>query len=64
MSYLTRLEALEAALAPPEERLLVLVVKDGETNEAALAAYAKTRGIAVTEVHCPVVYISETDARA
>jgi hypothetical protein len=62
MSYLTRLEALEAAIAP-QERLVLLIVKDGETNEAALAAYAKARGIYATDVRGPVVYISETDAR-
>jgi hypothetical protein len=34
MSYLTRLEALEAAIAP-QERSVVLIVKDGETSPAA-----------------------------
>jgi hypothetical protein len=57
MSYLTRLEVLEAAIAP-QERLVVLIVKDGTTTHAALATYAKARGIAVTDVRCPVVYIS------
>ena len=62
MSYLTRLEALEAAIAP-QKRLVVLIVKDGETPQATLAAYANARGIAMTDVRCPVVYISESDAR-
>jgi predicted nucleic acid-binding protein len=63
MSYQTRLEALEAAIAP-QERLVVLIVKDGETNDAALAAYAKRHGIAVTDVRCPVVYLSGADSEA
>ena len=63
MSYLTRLEALEAAIVP-QERSVVLIVKDGKTNQAALAAYPKkARGIEVTDVRCPVVYLSESDAR-
>jgi len=62
MSYLTRLEALEAAIAP-QERLVVLIVEDGETNQAALAACAKLRGIEVMDVRCPAVYISESNAR-
>ena len=42
---------------------MVLIVKDGETPQATLAAYANARGIAMTDVRCPVVYISESDAR-
>ena len=34
-----------------------------ETPQATLAAYANARGIAMTDVRCPVVYISESDAR-
>ena len=62
MNYLTRLEALEATI-DPQERLLVLIVKDDETNQTALAAYAKSRGIDASAVRCPVVYVSGADAR-
>lgn len=48
MSYLTRLTALKATIAP-QQRLLVLIVKGGETHQAALVAYAKSRGIAIIE---------------
>ena len=41
----------------------MLIVQEGESNQAALAAYAKSRGIDVTDVHCPVVYLSEREAR-
>ena len=61
-NYEGRLDRIEAAIAPKDE-LHVLFVRDGETNERALAAYAEERGITIAEVRGTVLYLSKDDAR-
>ena len=41
-NYHSRLDRVEAAIAPKDE-LIVLIVRDGQTNEGALAAYANDK---------------------
>lgn len=60
-SYEARLDRIEAVIAQ-EDALLVLLVRDGETEEQALAAYAKSHRLTVAQLG-GTVFISEVDAR-
>jgi hypothetical protein len=58
--YCHRLERVEAAIAP-RNQLVVLVLKDGDSQEDALAAYARAHGLTAAEVGGHVVCLSEAD---
>ena len=38
-----------------------MLVKDGQSQEDALVAYAEAHGLRVADVRCPVVYLSKAD---
>lgn len=61
-NYRARLDRLEEHIAP-EERVIVMVVPDGQTQADRLAEYAKAHGVKPSEIRFPVVYLSEADAR-
>ena len=60
-NYEARLDRLEAAIAPRDELHLV-PVRNGQTNDEALAVYASARGCVVVEVCGTVVYFTSADA--
>jgi hypothetical protein len=61
-TYQSRLDRIEAAIAP-KETLHLVIVKDDETQERALEAYATRRGLTAAEIRGPVIYLTETEAR-
>ena len=60
-NYQSRLDRIEAALAPKDD-FHILMVHDGETNEQALGRFAERRGITIAEVRGTVVYVTRYDA--
>lgn len=61
-TYEARLDRLEAS-SSPKNGLLLLRVLDGETNAQALPRYARSRGRSPAEIHGPVIYLTEEEAR-
>jgi hypothetical protein len=60
-NYRARIDRLEGQIAL-EERVIVLVVRDGQTQGDLLATCAKARRVKPSEIRVPVVYLSEADA--
>ena len=60
-NYLRRIEAVEKIVAPRNTCVLI-VLDNGQTEDEALAAFAKARGLAASEIG-QVVYVSFVDSR-
>jgi len=61
-NYQTRLDRIEAAIAP-KDAVHIVPVLDGQTHDHALAAHAVARALKPSEVSSPVVYTTERDLR-